>query len=67
MVDSGGAVVGHFQTVVLVVLHGTGCVGGELQRHVTGVRTVRAFRKRQRGLRLALQHHRFCYIAWGTT
>lgn len=67
MVDGGGAVVGHLEAVVLVVLHGAGGVGRELERHVAGVGAVRALGERERGLRLALQHDGLGDVAGGTT
>ena len=66
VIDGGGAVVGDLQAVVLVVLHGAGGVGGELERHVPRVGAAGALRERQRGLRLALQHHRLRHVAGGT-
>lgn len=67
MIDGGRAVVGHLQTVMFVVLHSASGVGRELERDVTGVGAVGAFRERQRWFRLTLQHYWFGYIAWGTT
>lgn len=48
MIDGGRAVVGHLQTVMFVVLHSASGVGRELERDVTGVGAVGAFRERQR-------------------